>query len=740
MEAGAAPSDPVHQLPEVKSFWEAVERHRPDADKDRLARALEIAALAHEGQTRRSGEAYVTHPIEVAQIIAELRMDDDSIIAALFHDVLEDTEHTKDELEAAFGRDVVRIVEGVTKLKLNLPSEASDRQKRVAESTRAAESLRKMLLAMAQDIRVMIIKLADRLHNMRTLGHLSNDRQVRIANETLDVYAPLAARLGIWQVKWQLEDLAFKILHPKEFKEISELVSKTRNQRESEVNKAIEQLRAALDMRGLTEAKLMGRSKHLFSIYNKVVKQRIPFEEVYDLAALRVIVPEEADCYLALGIVHGLWLPMQNLFHDYIAAPKPNGYQSLHTKVIGPSGGPLEVQIRTERMHQVAEFGVAAHWAYKEGAEKADSSDQFGRLRKQLFDWSSDSRTSSDFLRTLSTDLFSEQVFCFTPKGDVLDLPKDSTPVDFAFRVHTDLGLTLVGAKVNGIMVPLSTKLQNGDVVELITRSNGSPSLDWLEYVKSQHARAKIRGFLRKQNQTQSARTGREVVERELKAQGMDPRIYLSDERMTEIAGKMRNVMKPQDVFARVGDGRTSVKTVVQRLKEMAAPPPDAKDFRPTTSQREQTLIEGPIDNVMTRRGKCCEPLPGDDVVGYVTRGRGIMIHRRVCPNLLSFMEREADRVIPIKWPSDGHTKYSVGLKIISVDRDGLLMDISTILAEAHASVNAGKIRTLPNHTAEIDITISVTDATHLRHVMNKIGHYSDVLSILRAVSSRRRT
>lgn len=705
--------------------------HRPDADLDLVRRAVETADKAHAGQTRKSGEPYVLHPIEVAEIVAELGMDVESVAAAVLHDVLEDTSLSPESLAAQFGQPVLELVEGVTKLQLNIQPEADARQRRAAETARAAETLRKMLLAMANDFRVMVIKLADRLHNMRTLGALAPEKQTRIANETLDIYAPLAARLGIWQVKWQLEDLAFKTLHPDEYHRISELVAATRAEREEQLSEANELLRANLDARGLTGAKIYGRPKHLFSIYNKMVQHGVPFEEIYDIIAMRIIVEETYQCYLALGVVHELWLPMPGLFYDYIASPKPNGYQSLHTKVLGPGKGPLEVQIRTKHMHEVAEYGVAAHWSYKEGQAVA-ADDKFGALRRQLFDWSSDNRTSSDFLRSVSTDLFSEQVFAFTPKGDVLDLPRGSTPIDFAFRVHSNLGLTLIGAKINGAMVPLSSEIKNGDVVELVTRKDAKPSLDWLEHAKSPHTRTKLRAYFRKKNKDVSATRGREALEKELRSQGMDPRLYLGEDKMSEVVKHVANCDSASDVFARVGEGLTSVQAVVDRLKT-AVPQQDHPVFKARARAVEPTVITSGVDNIDLKRAKCCQPVPGEEVVGYVTRGRGIVIHRKLCPNVSRLEETEGDRIIPIRWPSDG-TLYPINIKIVCGDRQGLLMDISTIFGESKTNVSAARIQTLPNHTAEIDVTIDVRDTQHLRDLMAKISNYSDVISILRVM------
>lgn len=730
--------DISHDWEEPQELQELLARIRddhPGINLKRVRYAYFVAEDAHSKQLRSSGEPYITHPLAVASILAELHMDEDTIVASLLHDVLEDCPaYTRDRLESLFGNEVLEMVEGVTKLKFKAPNDASARQRAIVESNRAAESLRKMLMAMAKDFRVIIIKLADRLHNMQTLDGLAPEKRTRIANETLDVYAPLAARLGIWDIKWQLEDLAFKNLHPVEFQRVSELVAKTRRERESELTTAIVQLKERLEQRGLRGVEVKGRPKHLYSIFNKMVRQGLDFSEIYDLLALRVLTEEVGDCYLALGVVHDVWVPVRGLFFDYIATPKSNGYQSIHTKVVGPNGHTLEVQIRTREMHAIAEYGVAAHWTYKEGGQNADESTRLSQLRSQLFDWSSDSRLSSDFLRSISTDLFSEQVFVFTPKGDVLDLPKDSTPIDFAFRVHTKLGLTTIGAKVNGVLVPLPTKLQNGDVVELITRSNATPSLDWLEHIRSAHARNKLRAYFRKLNRDDDAQRGREALERELRSLKVEPKDYLGEEKLNVVANPMQGVENGHDLLSKVGSGLITVQSVAAKLRGVTpgGPQPEADKIKTTrTREGKLTLSGGGVDNVMIRRAKCCDPIPGDEVVGYVTRGRGIMIHRKVCPNAMRYQTTEPERLVQLDFPSDG-SAYAVMLKIISVNRQGLLMDISTIFGEAQVNVSAAKIRTLPNHTAEIEVTLDVRDTANLQQVMTKIGNFSDVISILR--------
>ncbi|MCA0359931.1 MAG: bifunctional (p)ppGpp synthetase/guanosine-3',5'-bis(diphosphate) 3'-pyrophosphohydrolase [Armatimonadetes bacterium] len=712
--------------------------HWPNCDSTLIERAVRLADLAHEGQLRKSGEPYIVHPLHVAKIVAELGMDSESVVAAILHDVLEDTPIPAEDLKRDFGDEICQMIEGVTKLKLQINPEASARQKAAAETARAAESLRKLLLAMAADLRVMVIKLADRLHNMRTLGAMPPEKQTRIANETLEVYAPIAARLGIWQIKWQLEDLAFKILHPDEYQSIKERVSKSRQDREDELEEVERILNETLAEKGLATAKVSGRPKHLYSIYNKHVKQNVPWEEIFDLIAVRVICQHPHECYLALGLVYELWRPIPGLYSDYIQTPKPNGYQSLHTKVVGPRGEPLEVQIRTKQMHEIAEFGIAAHWTYKEG--KDDGKDvaavRFANLRKQLFDWSNDNQTSSDFLSSVSTDLFAEQVFAFTPGGDVIDMPRASTPIDFAFRVHTNLGERMVGAKINGRIVPLSTEIVNGDVIEIITRNNAKPSLDWLEHAKSAHARSKIRAYFRRRDRAMIVQRGRDALEKELRLVGLDPRMYMGDETMKTVLKAVRDSENIDDVFARIGEGLTSVHSIVDRIRTQVRQnmPESAAPMAAPVAKKvpEPTLITGGIDNVMVKRARCCQPVPGEDVIGYVTRGRGIMIHRRLCPDALALAEATPDRITAIKWEKAEGLSYPVDLLIICVNRQGLLMDIMTIFGESKTNVVGAKVKTSPSNTAEIEVTIDVKDTQHLRDLMTKISHFRDVISLLR--------
>ena len=706
---------------------------RPDADVRKIRYAYHLAEQAHHGQTRDSGLPYIVHPLAVARTLIELRMDDDSIVAALLHDVLEDCDDlTADDIQTTFGGDVLHLVEGVTKLDFKTSGELSDRERAKAETTKTAETLRKMLLAMAKDFRVMVIKLADRLHNMQTIDAVSPARKVRIANETLDVYAPLAARLGIFQIKWQLEDLSFKALQPKEFVRVSELVAKTRLQRQKEIDEAISRIVEQFGERGIPVLEIRGRPKHLYSIWNKLKRGEHRFEEINDLLALRILVETVPECYQALGVVHETFVPLAGLFYDYIARPKPNGYQSLHTKVLGPGGGPLEVQIRTRSMHETAEFGVAAHWTYKEGRAKVDETKRLGSLRRQLVEWSDESADSGEYLRNVGTDLFSEQVFVFTPKGDVIDMPAGATPVDFAFRVHSQLGMTLVGAKINGSIVPLSTELQNGDVCELVTRGNAQPSLDWLEFVKSAHTKAKLRTYFRKLSKDTDAVRGRGLLERELRSQGLDPKLYLGESSLQKVSETMDTAHTSTDVLAKLGTGLVSAQSIVAKLRGAVPETPGADQIRLTRTREGKTKLttEG-MQGVLVSRAKCCTPIPGDEIVGYVTRGRGIVLHRKACPNAQGYLNTEPDRLLAYDWPPDGSV-YAVALDLTSVDRIGLMMDVTTVLGESKTNLSSIRTKTLANHTAQTQIVIDVRDVDHYQQITTKLGNIPDVISITR--------
>lgn len=718
-------------LPEsVEELLEKVRAYMPEVDTSRLMQAYAFAEEKHRGQKRESGEPYISHPLAVAHILADLQMDLDSIVAGILHDVIEDTGITQEELKRRFGETVATLVEGVSKLTLpeerSSPTSSEPARKRAAIH-KAAENLRKMLLAVSKDLRVMIIKLADRLHNMQTLDALPPEKRERIATETLQIYAPLAHRLGIWQIKWRLDDLAFRYLHPEEYEQISTRVARTREEREQEIHELVRTLKERLQKEGI-QAEVYGRPKHLYSIYQKMLRQEIDFDQIYDLMALRVIVNTELECYQALGLVHDLWMPIPGFFYDYIAKPKPNGYRSLHTKVNSPSGQPLEVQIRTHQMHRLAEYGIAAHWQYKEGGtDDPNYREKLARLRQQCLDWT-DARSSGEFLSNLLGDLFADQVFVFTPRGDVIDLPVGSTPVDFAYRIHTELGHRCVGAKVHGRIVPLHYQLRNGDMVEVITRPHAQPSLDWLGFVKSSTARSKIRAYFRKVRRVEYIARGRGMIEREAERAKIGKELL--SERLEQIA-KLLHFATVEDLFASVGEGLTSVQPCIQKLRTLEPSAPAEQEYASRKPSTLTVTAEG-IEDMMMRRARCCYPLPGDDLLGYITRGRGLVLHRQSCGNIRTYQQKEPERIVPVDWKPVGKASYPVLIRIETTDRVGLLSDITTILGDAQCNIASARIQTFPSHTALIEMMIEVPNVQHLREVFRRISNLSEILAVYR--------
>ena len=727
---------------DIESIINKVKAYNQEADTDIIRRAYEFAAEAHKDQLRETGEPYIFHPLSAAEILTDLEMDAASIAAALLHDVIEDQDIKIDDIKSRFGAEVAELVDGVTKLGLaefevdyDDAGEETKRtdipKKKRVESRRSAENLRKILLAMARDLRVMVIKLADRLHNMKTLNVLPRDRQVKVARETMQIYAPLAHRLGIWRMKWELEDLAFKYLEPEPYDNVAEKVAKTRVEREEDLAEATEMIKRHLGKEGI-EATIQARPKHLWSIYQKMKRDELDFSDIYDLSALRVIVNRVGECYHALGIVHDLWMPIPERFSDYIAKPKSNMYQSLHTKVIGPRGEPLEVQIRTWDMHRVADFGVAAHWQYK---ERMRSGDEFERklswLRQQLFDWQSDTKDAGEFLHSVINDLFTDQVFVFTPRGDVIDLPAGSTPVDFAYRIHSDVGNHCVGAKVNGRIVTLTYQFNNGDIVEIISRSNSQPSLDWLNFVKTSHARNRIKGYFRKLHYGESVAKGREMLERELDRLGLDGHGLLKGDEIASLA-KTLNLQNDEDLFAAVGYGHVALGTVINKLK---APEPLKNEAfmieapKPSGKKKLSVTLDG-MKNLMITRSKCCAPLPGEDVVGYITRGKGVGLHSILCPNVAVYQQNEPERLVSINWTESDGERYSADIRIRSLDRVGLLNDITAVFSEAKTNITEARIKSLPDKTATIDMTVSISDVSILNHLLVKVRNLTDVLEV----------
>jgi GTP pyrophosphokinase len=708
---------------------------------DPILSACDFALKAHEGQVRDSGEPYIEHPLQVAAILAGLEMDRATIIAGLLHDVVEDTSASIISISHEFGEEVASLVDGVTKLSnsdfetlVHTDEPEPTGKKRNQETRRRAENLRKIFLAMAKDIRVMVIKLADRLHNMQTLDSVSPERQQRIATETLQIYGPLAHRLGIWQMKWRLEDLCFKYLQPEAFEDIAAKVARTREEREHSIAEVIGLLQARLRDANI-DATIQGRPKHLWSIYQKMLKQEIDFTEIYDLTAVRLIVHTVTDCYHALGIVHDLWIPIPGKFADHISHPKPNMYQSLHTKVIGPSGEPLEIQIRTFEMHRTADFGVAAHWRYKEGGG-ADAFDRkLAWLRQQMFDWHTDARDANEFLRSVTNDLFADQVFVFTPRGEVIDLPAGSTPVDLAYRVHSQVGETCCGARVCGRIVPLSTPLKNGDIVQILTRTGSTPSFDWLTFVKSSHAKNKIRAWFRRLRRAENVEHGKELLVREGTRLGVDTNEVLKDDALEKIAAAL-NVAGIEDLYAAVGAGTVAAQTVFNKLRESEPHRIELPTSLNPAREGKLNIAPGGVDQVLIRRSRCCQPLPGDEVLGYVSRGRGLVLHRQGCANLMNYQQREPERLVPIDWESGSVERFQTELRIEALDRVGLLNDIGAVFSEAKTNIQQAQIQTNRDKTAIFNLTLEVATVSQLTSIIANIQKLSDVLDVYRVGST----
>ncbi len=702
------------------------------SDRDLIQRAYELAATAHQGQNRASGEAYIHHPLAVAGILAELHLDPATIAAALLHDVAEDTEYDIDYIREHFGDEVARLVDGVTKL------EQIDQLRKANASleNEKAESLRKMFLAMVDDVRVVLIKLADRLHNMRTLNSLPEHKRRRIARETLEIFAPLANRLGIWQIKWELEDLAFRHLEPETYKALARKIQQRRQDRERYVNQVIRILKEELRKAGI-HAEVSGRPKHIYSIWRKMKRKGVDFDQIYDAQGVRIIVDTVQDCYAALGVVHNLWRPIPGEFDDYIATPKDNMYRSLHTAVVGPHGRPMEVQIRTWEMHRTAEYGIAAHWRYKEQSGKRDIEfeNKIAWLR-QLMEWRQEVTDAQEFVDSMKTDVFQDRVYTFTPKGDIIDLPAGSTPIDFAYHVHTEVGHRCRGARVNGRLVPLDYQLRNGDQVEIITAKRGGPSRDWLNpnlgYVKTQRARGKIRQWFRRQDREINIAEGREVLDRELKR--------LSVEVSYEEIAKMFNFESVDDLLAAIGYGDINPQQIATKVLE-AERKEQEEEWTEAEEPSERQPPPIPMDGVnvqgvaglLTHPAHCCNPLPGDDIIGYVTRGRGVSIHKRDCPNVL--FTREPERLVEVSWGTNEQHTYPVSIIVKAFDRAGLLRDIASVVADEKVNMReAQAITGLKDNTAIITATLDVNGVAQLSRLLTKIEQLPNVLEARRQV------
>jgi guanosine-3',5'-bis(diphosphate) 3'-pyrophosphohydrolase len=714
---------------------ETVRRHHPGAELELLRRAYIFSAVHHKGQTRASGEPYLVHPLEVANLLAEMRMDPTCVAVGLLHDVLEDTLSDADTVGEHFGPDVLHIVEGVTKISQIPFSTTEERQ---------AENFRKLLLAMVDDVRVILVKLADRLHNMRTLQHLPEDRRLRIARETMDIYAPLAGRLGMSKVKNELEDLSFQYLEPEAYRELASRVEQRRQQAAAFIQKIRGVVADKLAAAGL-QASVEGRIKRLHSIQQKLKRQKIPLDQVYDFVALRVVVATIPDCYAALGVLHNMWRPVPGRIKDFIAMPRPNGYQSLHTSVISDDGHPFEVQIRTPEMHGVAEDGIAAHWKYKEGKSGFDKDDQAFAWLRQVLEWQHDVRDPHEFLNSLKLDLYPEEVYCFTPRGEVKTLPRGATPIDFAYAIHTEVGHHCVGARVNGKMVPLRTRLKNGDIIEILTSPGHNPSRDWLSLVATNRARSKIRHYLNTAEKQQALEIGRKHLERELKRYDLSLKKLLADPaRIDAITQELGVGNRIEDLFGAVGYGKVSPRQVLARLlppDKLQAPVADKP--RPIAEAVKRLLRVGEerikvkgTDDLLVYRARCCNPIMGEPIVGYITRGKGVSVHSQSCPNVVNLMY-DPERRIAVEWERGGDAAYEVRVSVDVEDRPGLLAAITRVLAELDTDIRNAEARTHSDRTASIELTLRIQDLKHLERVVKAIRQVSGVIDVERQAVAR---
>jgi guanosine-3',5'-bis(diphosphate) 3'-pyrophosphohydrolase len=724
---------------DYSKLLDRINEHNPGCETELLEKAYTISRRAHDGQKRVSGEPYIIHPVEVACILAELGMDCTTIVAGLLHDTIEDTTYTYEQLSEIFGKEIAYLVDGVTKLG-KIPYTTKEEQQ--------AENLRKMFMAMAKDIRVIMIKLADRLHNMRTLKHMDPVRQQAKAKETLEIYAPLAHRLGISKIKWELEDLCLRYLDPKGYYDLVNSIAQRRKEREAYIFQITESLKAKIDDIGI-KSHIEGRPKHFYSIYKKMKKQNRTIDQIYDLFAVRIIVDTVKDCYAVLGLVHEHYRPFPGRFKDYIAVPKPNMYQSLHTTVIGHEGVPFEVQIRTWEMHRVAEVGIAAHWKYKEGSKegKKGSNDFENKLTwlRQLLEWQKEMRDAKEFVETLKVDLFSGEVFVFTPKADVINLPAGSTPIDFAYAIHSDIGNKMMGAKVNGKLVPLEYKLQNGDMVEILTSGSiHGPSRDWLKIVKSTQARNKINTWFKKEKREENIVRGKELVEKELKKESLSYSQLFKPE-WVDLILKKYTFNTLDDLFSSIGYGAITARRVVSRLKEeyrKTLKPEElvGQDLKQAVQARsrqkkipgENGIVVKGLHNCLVRLSRCCNPVPGDDIIGYITRGRGVSVHRRDCINILNNID-EKNRLIEVSWHTAGDVAYKADIIIQAYDRPALLMEITNLLADAKIPLKAMNARTTKEQIAIINLTLEITDTEQLERIIKSIGKVQGVFEVERS-------
>lgn len=730
-----------------KEFIEKLLSINPNYNTESIEKAYEVAEKLHDGQVRKSGEPYLIHPVNVAYILAELGMDEATIVGGLLHDVVEDTEYTREDLVGDFSEEIAVLVDGVTKLG-NIKYESKEEIQ--------AENFRKMFLAMSKDIRVLVIKLADRLHNMRTLEFMKPEKRIEKATETLEIYAPLAARLGIFSIKFELEDLALKYLHPEEYDDLVVKIGQMKTKRETIINNVIQEIKEALDDMGL-KYEIYGRAKHYYSIYKKMMIQHKDIDEIFDLIAVRIIVESVRDCYAVLGIVHTLWTPIPGRFKDYIAMPKPNMYQSIHTTVIGENGDPFEIQIRTWEMHHVAEYGIAAHWKYKEGKTSGESSNDDIKLAwlRQSLELEKDSDDPKDFLENVKMDLFASQVFVFTPQGKVLELPNGSTPLDFAFKIHSEIGYKCVGAKVSGKMVPIDYVLQNGDIVEIVTSSNSSgPSMDWLNIAKSSNARNKIRAYLKRENKNENIEKGRDLVEKYFKKRNLDVPAFMKDQYIRR-AIKDAKFANPEEAWVQLSAGGSLVskfanllisyyeedtKQELPKSNEEIIEELKVQEAKKTRAQKKSKdnpgiVVEG-ADNLMIKLAKCCNPVPGDDIIGFITKGRGISVHRCDCTNIVSLPEEEKARFIEVEWEDlKAGKSYEATINIIGSDRRGLLSDISKVCDNMDVNLSGVNARTGKDGAMNMTIQLEISSIQEMDRILRALRNIEGITNVYRARS-----
>lgn len=722
----------------IEDVINTTKKNNRKSDSKLIRKVYNYAKAHHEGQLRKSGEPYIIHPVQVAYILSTLGLDDSTICAALLHDVVEDTEITKQDLENEFGEEIAELVDGVTKLSKLQYASMEEQQ---------VENYRKMFLAMGKDIRVILIKLADRLHNMRTLKYLTRDRQIANANETMELYAPLANRLGMYSLKWELEDLAFKYLYPEEYRELVEGIDRKREERLQFIDMIMEQIKQSVKKQHI-EAEITGRAKHLYSIYRKMKRDNITLDQVYDLFALRVIVNSIKDCYAVLGIVHELYSPMPGRFKDYISVPKPNMYQSLHTTLIGPKGTPFEVQIRTWDMHRIAEYGIAAHWAYKEasfmGNKKANvkvEEDKLSWLRETL-EWQKDMQDPDEFLNTLKTELFEDEVYVFTPKGKIIALPKGSTPIDFAYYIHAEIGNHMTGAKINSKMMPIVTQLKNGDIVEIITSDQSKgPSRDWLKFVKSSTAKNKILAWYKKNDREENIVKGKDLIEKEIKKIGMTHAEIAKSEYIQAALDRYK-YSEVDEMYASVGFGAISAGKIVARMLEEYRKDHQTENleeklevlskdraYKPKAT-KTGIIVKG-IDNCLVKLSKCCNPVPGDEIVGYITKGRGVSVHRKDCANVNNLLSEE-NRMIDVYWYEAEKTRYSVDIEVYGNERSGLLADIIREIEGTKSKLLAVTSRANKEKISITEVTVEVENIEELNKILKQIRKVDSVYEVKR--------